>query len=416
MDGKLDRSDRGDDAAYPGAPGGYGARGRPGHGPGPYGYPAPGPQPPASGRRPEYPPPGAVPVSPPVYGSPRPPDAPTGGSYPAGGHGYPPAGPSYPGGSGPRERGLPPYEPERRPSRIARKVNYDDEGRHAARRERPGKRPRSRGPMPLTLELPLLLVVAFCLAVLIRTFLVQAFYIPSGSMENTLAIDDRVLVNKVVYGVRGIKRGEVIVFQGGGGWKHEVPVSQPTSTLGHIGRTFGDLIGISQPKEKDFIKRVIGLPGDKISCCDAQGRVVVNGHPLDESYIFEPSQLVDPSQPHSCMVRNIDEMIVPPGQLFVMGDHRMISSDSRCSGTVAIKDVVGRAFLVVWPKKHWATLEPPDTFANGPDTAALGAPAGPLPSVDTTAFGVVGLPILASLAISARSARIYRHRGRRLPW
>ncbi|WP_344082365.1 signal peptidase I [Luedemannella helvata] len=268
--------------------------------------------------------------------------------------------------------------------------------------------------MPLFLELPLLLVVAFCLAVLIRTFLVQAFYIPSGSMENTLAIDDRVLVNKVVYGVRGIKRGEIIVFKGDGGWKHETPIEQPTTKLGRLGQVLSDLIGLSQPQEKDFIKRVIGLPGDKISCCDDQGRVVVNGQPIDEPYVYEPSQLVDPNQQHSCMVRNIDEIQVPPGQLFVMGDHRLISSDSRCSGTVAIKDVIGRAFLVVWPKKHWGVLETPDTFANVPDTFA--APAGPLPSVDTTAFGVFGLPILASLAISARSARIYRTRGRRLPW
>lgn len=394
MDGKLDS----DDAAYPGGYGGAGPRPHPGAR-GQSGYP------PASGRRPEYPPPGSVPVSPPVYGPPPAGGGAPSGSHPAGGRGYPSAGPSYPS-----------REPERRPSRIARKVNYDDDGRHAAKPEPPVRRPRSRGPMPLFLELPLLLVVAFCLAVLIRTFLVQAFYIPSGSMENTLAIDDRVLVNKVVYGVRGIKRGEVIVFRGGQGWKHETgaKIDKPTTFLGKLGQTFSGLIGLSQPSEKDFIKRVIGLPGDKISCCDQQGRVVVNGQPIDEPYIYEPSPLADLSQHPGCMVRNFEELIVPPGQLFVMGDHRLISSDSRCSGTVAVADVIGRAFVVVWPKNHWQVLETPESLAGVPNTVASGALTGPLPGADATAWGFVGLPILASLAISARSVRIRRRRGRRL--
>ncbi|WP_344130360.1 signal peptidase I [Luedemannella flava] len=300
---------------------------------------------------------------------------------------------------------------------MARKVNYDDDGRHAAKRE-PVKRPRARGPMPLFLELPLLLVVAFCLAVLIRTFLVQAFYIPSSSMEQTLLVKDRVLVNKVVYGVRGIKRGEIIVFKGSGNWQHEPDnkIEKPTSLLSRFGRTFSDLIGLSQPNEKDFIKRVIGLPGDHIKCCDDQGRVVVNGQSLDEPYINNPAPLVDPSQPHMCLVRNFDEVIVPPGQLFVMGDHRSVSLDSRCSGTVPMEDVIGRAFVVVWPKDRWKMLPAPDSLADVPTTVASGATTGPLPGADATAWGVVGLPILASLAISARSVRIHRRRGRRLLW
>src|SRR3712207_6680956 len=121
-----------------------------------------------------------------------------------------------------------------------------------------------RKEMPLWQELPLLLVVAFCLAVLIRTFLVQAFFIPSGSMENTLLIGDRVLVNKVVYDMRDPVRGEIVVFRGTDDWAPEItePVSQ---TFGaKLSRTIGDLVGVSRPGERDFIKRVIGLPGDKV--------------------------------------------------------------------------------------------------------------------------------------------------------
>jgi signal peptidase I len=339
----------------------------------------------------------------------------------SGDYGYPPAArrperPPY--------RPVPAYpseaydQPERRPSRIARKVNYDDDGRHAAKPGPPSppRRPRSRGPMPLYLELPLLLIVAFCLAVLIRTFLVQAYFIPSGSMEHTLDINDRVLVNKVVYDVRGFKRGEIIVFKGTGIWHQEEPdkIKKPTTLLGKFGHTFSDLIGLSQPNEKDFIKRIIGLPGDHVSCCDPQGRVIVNGQPIDEPYIFEPATLVDPNTTHVCLMRNFKEVIVPPGQLFVMGDHRSVSLDSRCSGTVPTENVIGRAFVVVWPKKQWKMLPTPQELSNVPATVAAGQPAQPLPGAPGTAEGVVGLPILASLAISARSARIRRRQGRRL--
>src|SRR4051794_12013327 len=146
-----------------------------------------------------------------------------------------------------------------------------------------------RKEMPLWQELPLLLIVAFCLAVLIRTFLVQAFYIPSGSMENTLAVGDRVLVNKVVYDMRDPLRGEIVVFRGTGNWEPEVSEPPDTSFAGKFGSTVGDLIGVSRPGERDFIKRVIGVPGDKVSCCDAQGHIIVNGKPVTEPYIFDDS-------------------------------------------------------------------------------------------------------------------------------
>jgi signal peptidase I len=272
---------------------------------------------------------------------------------------------------------------------------------------------QSRRQMPLWQELPLLLVVAFCLAVLIRTFLLQAFFIPSGSMENTLLIGDRVLVNKVVYDVRDPARGEVVVFRGTDKWVAQEVPAPPTNFAGKVGRTVGDLVGISRPGEKDFIKRVIGVPGDRIWCCD-QGRVVVNGVPLDErAYVSEDSPAELPPNPKECRSRQFTEVVVPPGQIFVMGDHRLVSQDARCQGPVPIDNVVGRAFMIVWPSQRWTTLPVPQTFADLPQPDA--APAGPVP-VDPDPVGgvVLILPVAATLSVLASSGRLRRTRGRRL--
>lgn len=223
---------------------------------------------------------------------------------------------------------------------------------------------RGRRQMPLWQELPLLLIVAFCLAVLIRTFLLQAFFIPSGSMENTLLIGDRVLVNKVVYDVRDPVRGEVVVFRGTDRWVAQEAPAPPTNLAGKVGRTLGDLVGVSRPGEKDFIKRVIGVPGDKVWCCD-DGRVVVNGVPLDEqAYVSEDSPVELPPNPKECRSRQFTEVVVPPGQIFVMGDHRLVSQDARCQGPVPIDNVVGRAFMIVWPSQRWTSLPVPKTFSD----------------------------------------------------
>ena len=217
-----------------------------------------------------------------------------------------------------------------------------------------------RNEMPLWQELPLLLVVAFCLAVLIRTFLVQAFYIPSGSMENTLAIKDRVLVNKVVYDMRDPLRGEIVVFRGTDNWAPEQPAEPLSNDFGaKLGRTVGDLVGVSRPGERDFIKRVIGLPGDKVACCDDKGRITVNGVALDEPYLFPGD--VPSAEPFG-------PVTVPEGELWVMGDHRSVSEDSRAhreqpgKGFVPVDDVIGRAFTVVWPLDRTRLLRSPETF------------------------------------------------------
>lgn len=233
-------------------------------------------------------------------------------------------------------------------------------------------RPKRKN-MPLWQELPLLLVVAFCLAVLIRTFLLQAFYIPSTSMENTLQVGDRVLVNKVIYDMRTPARGEVVVFRGTDKW---LPENQPDPNIGffsELGRTLGDLVGMTRPGEKDFIKRVIGLPGDVVACCDVNGRLTVNGYPLNEPYVTNNAPLIDQQTgPRDCQSRKFDPVTVEPGQMFVMGDNRLVSRDSRCQGQVPIENVIGRAFVVLWPSSRWESLSVPSTFGNVPKPFAAG--------------------------------------------
>ena len=283
---------------------------------------------------------------------------------------------------------------------------------------------RARKNMPLWQELPLLLVVAFCLAVLIRTFLFQAFFIPSGSMENTLLIGDRVLVNKIVYDTRQPERGDIVVFRGTDAWAPETGPPPDDSLPARFGRTIGDLVGISQPGEKDFIKRVIGLPGDTVACCDARGRVTVNGQPLDEPYVTDNSPLdVDPT-PGRCGPRKFGPVVIPPGKMWVMGDHRLVSQDARCQGPVPIANVIGKAFVVVWPTDHWSTLGTPPTFSKIPKPSSAGpyrsvAPdlrsVHPPEGMPTEALdGSLVTPLFASLLFPARSRLPRRTRRRRL--
>jgi signal peptidase I len=275
---------------------------------------------------------------------------------------------------------------------------------------------QKRKDMPLWQELPLLLIVAFCLAVLVRTFLVQAFFIPSGSMEPRLLVGDRVLVNKIVYDVRQPSRGEIVVFRGTDNWAPENQVDTNVGFFAKLGRTIGDLVGVSQPGEKDFIKRVIGLPGDQVACCDVNGRVTVNGFPLDEPYVVENSPRDAPPNARECSSRQFGPINVEQGQMFVMGDHRLVSQDSRCQGQVPIENVIGRAFVIVWPSNRWTGLDVPSIFSNVPRPFAAAGPRH-VPAQRVPAHGVpeilATMPILASSAFTARSRRI-RRRCRRL--
>ena len=269
--------------------------------------------------------------------------------------------------------------------------------------------------MPLWQELPLLLVVAFGLAVLIRTFLLQAFFIPSTSMEDTLLVGDRVLVNKVVYDVRDPKRGEVVVFHGTDAWSPQVTEQPDPGFFAELGRTVGDLVGVSRPGEKDFIKRVIGLPGDRVECCDDRGRVMVNGVALDETYVIRNSPLELPPNARECRPRRFAEVVVPPGQIFVMGDHREVSQDARCQGPVPIDNVIGRAFAVVWPYDRWTSLSVPATFDRVPDAVAAPPGTGDAPvGIDTSGGIAVAVPVLSGLWCALRSRRSLSSRHRRL--
>jgi signal peptidase I len=207
-------------------------------------------------------------------------------------------------------------------------------------------------------ELPILVVVAVGLAVLIKSFLFQAFFIPSGSMEQTLhgcpgCAGDRVMVNKVVYHLRGIKRGDIIVFDGKDNYPDDASTAtEPSNPVSRVVHDIADFVGLT-PKGTDYIKRVIGLPGDVVECCDAQGRVTVNGVGLDEPYIY-----IDPGQTDTN--KTFGPVTVPAGRLWVMGDHRNASEDSRFihPSTVPESDVIGRAFVIIWPPSRWTFLSP----------------------------------------------------------
>jgi len=194
-------------------------------------------------------------------------------------------------------------------------------------------------------ELPILLGVAVVVAIVVRAFVLQTFYIPSESMEHTLDINDRVLVNKLVYDFRSPHRGEIIVFTAPDSWRND-------------------------PAEIDFIKRVIGVAGDHVVCCDPRHRILVNGHLLDEPYLYQDADGTADSASDEPF-----DITVPSGRLWVMGDHRSHSGDSReqlmrtkdvGQSTIPVTAVVGRAFVVFWPVSRGKWLTVPGTFAKVP--------------------------------------------------
>lgn len=252
------------------------------------------------------------------------------------------------------------------------------------------KHRKAAAPKSFLREVPVLLLAAIVLSLMIKTFIVQAFFIPSGSMEQTLRVGDRVIVNKLVYRFRDIHRGDVVVFNGLDSFVQDsdARIAPPASNpVERVVRGIRSLTGMGDPGEKDFIKRVIGLPGDTVACC-SDGQVTVNGVPLDESgYVFEDDR------------RSFAPVIVAPGKIWVMGDHRSQSSDSRRNGQVPAARVLGRAVVVVWPIRHAKGLRAPPTFEGRPR-----APAGAA-QVALSPLGVSFLVIAAGSGVRRRQDR-----------
>ncbi|MGW4233004.1 signal peptidase I [Streptomyces sp. NPDC004980] len=249
-------------------------------------------------------------------------------------------------------------------------------------------------------EIPLLVLVALLIALVLKTFLVQAFVIPSGSMEQTIRIGDRVLVDKLTpwFGSEP-QRGDVVVFKDPGGWlqQENVDTQDPPVGVKQVKELLTFIGLLPSDDEQDLIKRVVAVGGDTVKCCGTDGKVTVNGVPLDEPYLHpgnEPSTLQF-------------EVKVPQGRIFVMGDHRSNSADSRFhldepgEGTVSEDEVVGRAVVIAWPFGHWRRLEEPGTFASVPDVSA-GTTAGAVPSNSVSSQdrnGMVLLPTPAELPL-----------------
>lgn len=191
--------------------------------------------------------------------------------------------------------------------------------------------------LPFWLELPLLIIAALAIAVVIKTFFLQAFWIPSSSMEDTLLINDRVMVNKLAYRVGDLQRGHIVVFDDPrGGAAPQEGILEATR------RNISEAVGLSVPRT-EFIKRVVGLPGERVEIIDNQ--VLIDGTPIEEPYLKTGSLMPD-----------FGPVVVPAGEMFVMGDNRNSSQDSRYFGSVPTDTVVGRAFVIMWPPSRWSGL------------------------------------------------------------
>jgi signal peptidase I len=222
----------------------------------------------------------------------------------------------------------------------------------------PKKPKKQRSTLARVGELPLLILVAFFIAVLIKTFLVQAFYIPSGSMYPTLKVGDRVLVQKVQYTIGDPGRGDVVVFERDVFGPKD---GEDLSTFDKARNFFRDLLGLPTGRYEDYIKRVVAVGGDVISYSGSPRKLTVNGEKVDEPYISRGVDKASPTLTGSdCKRLDMDQVEdscrVPAGTVFVMGDNRGNSEDSRIIGPVDEGKIVGRAFIIIWPPSDVGTI------------------------------------------------------------
>jgi signal peptidase I len=200
----------------------------------------------------------------------------------------------------------------------------------------------------------LLAGVGLVLMLMVRGFLVQSFYIPTGSMEPTLEPNDRILVNKI--GVESsLRRGDLVVFDGS---RTFAPQAADGADAGSgLGKALGAMASLLsiQVSQSDYVKRVVGLPGDHVVCCDAHHLITVNDVPVDELYLYPGDQPSDLTF----------DVTVPAGRVWLMGDHRSVSADSRAhlgdpgGGMVRLDDVIGRAAMIYWPPNRAGALRAP---------------------------------------------------------
>ena len=268
-------------------------------------------------------------------------------------------------------------------------------------------------------ELPVLAIIAVAVAVIVKTFIVQPFYIPSESMEHTLygctgCNGDKILVNKPIYDFRSPHPGDIIVFSRPDAWPpdNETPVPPKTNVITGPIRWFGQLVGVVPPDREDLVKRVVAVGGQTIKCCDKQGRVQVSDNGPGGTFRSLDEPFVDFTNPDGTTGTELPflPVTVPHGRLWVMGDHRVDSADSRyhcvargpalavrptqvcdpVASTVPISHVIGKAFVIAWPPSRWRTLGTPATY----QAAALTGPAGSAGDVTRA-----GLPLLAGVFV-----------------
>ncbi|MBT2513069.1 signal peptidase I [Arthrobacter sp. ISL-30] len=247
-------------------------------------------------------------------------------------------------------------------------MNGDQEEERTGVARRARARRKAGNPFLLWLkEIATVVAIAIVLSFLIKTFLFRAFYIPSESMVNTLDINDRIFINLLVPEPIALERGDVVVFKDSQGWLEATP-KQPPGPFKWVqdGLVFVGLL--PDDNEQHLVKRVIGLPGDRVACCDAQGRISINGTPLDETYI-NPAEIPAPQA---------FDIVVPDGKIWVMGDNRNHSADSRKhqeanGGFINLEDVEGKATVIAWPLNRWQVLDNhSEVFRNVPEPSSAG--------------------------------------------